>query len=58
MTQIKAISAVVGCVIGIGVSRYGLPAELKNPDFQMVVTMAISSGVTYLVTYWSPKNRK
>ena len=54
MNYSKLFGSIIGGVLGIGVSKLGLPAEMNSPDMVAAITMLLSAIATYL----APANRK
>lgn len=50
----KLIGSIVGALLGVGVSKYGLPPELASPE----VVGAIVGVIAALGTYIAPANQK
>lgn len=50
----KLVGSVVGSLLGIAVSSWGLPAELATPEIQV----AIVALITGVVTWAFPANKK
>lgn len=44
----KLIGSLVGGVIGVGVSKFGLPAEVATPEIQGAITVLLSALATFL----------
>jgi hypothetical protein len=44
----KLIGSLVGGVIGIAVSRWGLPAEWATPEIQGAVTVILGAAATFI----------
>lgn len=51
-THSKLIGSIVGGLIGLGVSKFGLPAEWASPEMVSAVTLIFSAVATYAF----PKN--
>lgn len=43
----KFIGSIVGGVVGILVSNFGLPEAFASPEIQSMVTVALSAAFTY-----------
>lgn len=48
----KAIGALVGGLMGFGVSKFGLPAEMQDPEIVGAITTLLSLAMVYIF----PKN--
>jgi hypothetical protein len=44
----KVIGAVVGGVVGLLGSRFGLPTDWATPEVQGAITILLSAGATFL----------
>lgn len=48
----KLIGSLVGGIVGFGVSRLGLPAEIATPEVQGAITILLGAACTWAF----PKN--
>lgn len=49
----KLVGSLTGGIIGVLVSRFGLPAEIATPEFTGAVTVLLSA----VFTYFFPANK-
>jgi hypothetical protein len=54
MNYSKLLGSLVGGVLGIGVSKFGLPSEMASPDIVASIVTVLSA----LATFLAPANRK